>query len=124
MRLLEYGQRLVQRSRAVLAAGPGASTGETLLAASLAGGAQALGQSASALAVGQVADLVSLDPAHPALAGHRPDSAIDAWIFAGGSGAIDGVWRRGRQVVAGGRHHAREAIARRYHATLAALRAA
>lgn len=123
LRLLEYGQRLVQRSRAVLASGPGASTGETLLAASLVGGAQALGQSASALAVGQVADLVSLDPAHPALAGHRPDSAIDAWIFAGGSAAIDGVWRRGRQVVASGRHHAREAIARRYRATLAALRA-
>jgi hypothetical protein len=81
VRLLEYGQRLVQRSRAVLAAGPGASTGETLLAASLAGGAQALGQPAPALAVGQVADLVSLDPAHPALAGHQPDSAIDAWIL-------------------------------------------
>ncbi|NKJ43932.1 formimidoylglutamate deiminase [Novosphingobium sp. SG720] len=124
LRVLEYGQRLAHRGRAVLASGPGASTGETLLGASLAGGVQALGQAASsALAVGQVADLVSLDPAHPALAGHGPASAIDAWIFAGGTAAIDGVWRGGRHVVREGRHHARDAIAARYRATIADLMA-
>lgn len=121
LRLLEYGQRLDQRGRAVLAQGPGASTGETLLRACLAGGAQALGQVCTGLAVGSPADFVTLDPAHPALAGHGPDSAIDAWIFAGGSGLVDGVWRRGRQVVQDGRHIARDAVAARYRATMAAL---
>ena len=43
LRLLEYGQRLRDRSRNVLAAGAGQSTGRALFDAALAGGAQALG---------------------------------------------------------------------------------
>jgi formimidoylglutamate deiminase len=42
-------------------------------------------------------------------------------VFAGRHGAIDGVWRGGRQVVSGGRHHAREAILARYGAALASV---
>lgn len=121
LRLLEYGQRLAHRGRAMLAGAPGASTGETLLAASLAGGAQALGQAGAGLMAGAPADFLTLDPAHPALAGHDPASAIDAWIFAGGTGMIDGVWRHGTAVVRQGRHHRRDAIAQRYRQTLATL---
>jgi hypothetical protein len=40
-------------------------------------------------------------------------------VFAGRHGAIDGVWRGGRQVVRGGRHHARDAILERYRTALA-----
>jgi formimidoylglutamate deiminase len=43
---------------------------------------------------------------------------LDSWVFAGRHGAIDGVWRGGRQVVSGGRHHAREAILARYRTAL------
>jgi formiminoglutamate deiminase len=120
LRLYEYGQRLVHRGRNLMAPVPGASTGAALFGASLAGGAAALGVPAG-IAVGHSADLVSLDADHPCLIGRTGDALIDGWIFAGGRGAIDCVWRHGTRVVSQGRHHAREAITRRYRATLAGL---
>jgi formiminoglutamate deiminase len=107
LRLLEYGQRLTQRSRNVIASREGASTGGELFRAALAGGTQALGAMPSA-------DLVSLDASHPALIGRDGDALLDGWIFAARGGAVDGVWRRGRKVVSGGRHHARDAVTARY----------
>lgn len=120
LRLLEYGQRLALHRRAVLAGAPGASTAEALFDASVSGGAQALGCSGG-MVEGASADIVSLNSGHPGLIGHGPESLLDAWVFAAGSGAIDGVWRHGAKVVSGGRHHAREAIARRYAAVLGDL---
>lgn len=119
LRLLEYGQRLTQRGRNMLA-DSGASTGASLFAASVAGGAQALGV-AGGIAVGVSADLVSLDPAHVSMIGRTRDGWIDALVFAGGRAAIDRVWRHGVCVVAGGRHEAREAIEARYRETLGRL---
>ena len=116
LRLLEYGQRLAQRSRNVLAPA-GASTGATLYRAALAGGAQALGAPAG-LVPGAPADFVSLDCEHASLVGRDGDALIDGLIFAAGRSAIDGVWRRGRQLVAQGRHIDRERIAERYRAAL------
>ena len=120
LRLYEYGQRLVHRARNVLAPGPGASTGAALFGSALHGGAAALGAQAG-IAVGHSADLVSLNPDHSALIGRSGDALIDGWIFAGGRGCIDGVWRRGAQVVAQGRHHARAAIVARYRTVLNGL---
>lgn len=119
LRLLEYGQRLTQRGRNILA-DSGASTGASLFAASVAGGAQALGV-AGGIAVGASADLLSLDPAHVSMIGRTRDAWIDALVFAGGRAAIDRVWRHGVCVVAGGRHEAREAIEARYRETLKRL---
>lgn len=115
LRLLEYGQRLARRRRNLFAA-PGGSTGGALYRAALAGGGQALG-AASAIAEGP-ADFVTLDMDHVSLAGRRGDAILDGLIFAAGSRAIDGVWRRGRQVVRGGRHVERDRIAARYRRTL------
>ena len=113
LRWLEYGQRLGVRGRNLLAPGAGASTGASLLAGALAGGAQALGARA-ALAPGVPADFVTLDAGHPSL-GHRHGAALaDGWIFAAGRGGIDRVWRRGRQVVTSGQHHMRERVVARY----------
>ena len=113
LRWLEYGQRLITRGRNVLAPAAGARTGAALLAGALAGGGQALG-TAGEWGVGAPADIVTLSPTHPALVA-CPDAALaDGWIFSAGRGAIDGVWRRGRQVVAGGRHMHRTAIVDRY----------
>jgi formiminoglutamate deiminase len=120
LRLYEYGQRLVHRARNVLAPAPGASTGAALFAAALRGGAAALGAPAG-IAEGHGADWISLNPDSPALIGRSGDALIDAWLFAGGRTAIDGVWRRGQQVVAHGRHHARAAIEARYRTVLAGL---
>jgi formimidoylglutamate deiminase len=118
-RMLEYGQRLVRRSRNLMASREGASTGGDLYRAALHGGAQALGGDAGALRVGGSADLVSLNASHQSLASRSGDALLDGWIFAARGGAVDCVWRRGAKVVSGGRHVARDAIPRRYRETLA-----
>ena len=120
LRLLEYGQRLNRRTRNVIARGAGASTGETMFVGALAGGGTALGMPAT-LRVGAAADIVSLDAAHPALAGAAGAATLDAWIFAAGRDAIDCVWRRGEKLVTGGRHRDRRAIGDRYRATMRLL---
>lgn len=120
LRWLEYGQRLAQRSRNVLASGPGRSTGQDIFTAAIDGGAGALGV-ASGLAAGRPADLISLDPHHPSLTGKSGPSIIDGFLFAGGRGAIDAVWRRGEKLVSQGRHRARDRLAQRYRQALGGL---
>ncbi|HEY0270720.1 MAG TPA: formimidoylglutamate deiminase [Sphingomonas sp.] len=120
LRLLEYGQRLVARGRNMLAGGAGASTGEALYRASEAGGAQALG-AAAGIAVGNPADLVSLDTGHASLRARRGGALLDGLVFASGRQGVDCVWRRGTKLVSAGRHHGRDAIAARYGRTLERL---
>lgn len=122
LRWLEYGQRLDERARNVMAGGPGRSTGLDLYNGALRGGAQALGTGCG-LAVGNSADLFTLDPDHPSIAGREGTGIVDALLFAAGRQAIDCVWRRGKQVVTAGRHHAREAVTARYRSAIAALMA-
>ncbi len=119
LRLLEYGQRLCDRRRSRMAVA-GASVGDTLYRAALAGGARALGAPAS-LAVGNPADFVSLDPDHPSLAARQGGLLTDGWVFAAGRQAIDGVWRRGRRLVTAGRHVDRARISARYRRALGEL---
>jgi formiminoglutamate deiminase len=123
LRSLEYSQRLNLRARNVLSSAARPSTGRTLFDAAGHGGAQALGTGAFGLAPGACADFVTLDGAHPTLAGRSGDALLDALIFADGRGMIDGVWCAGRQQVSGGRHVARDAIALRYARTLRSLAA-
>ncbi|MBV8801199.1 MAG: formimidoylglutamate deiminase [Alphaproteobacteria bacterium] len=112
LRSVEYGQRLKNRSRNVLALSEGESTGRRLFDAALAGGAQALGQPVGGIREGGPADLVSLDAHHPSLFGRAGDAILDSWIFAGAR--IDCVWRGGRKLVQQGKHLARDEIAIRY----------
>jgi formimidoylglutamate deiminase len=121
LRQLEYSQRLALRQRNVMAPTSG-SNGRALYDAALAGGAQALGVAAPALAAGSPADLVSLNPSHPTLAGKSGDAILDAWIFSGGR-MIDCVWVGGTRRVEGGRHAERETIAARFTKTMTALAA-
>ena len=116
LRLLEYGQRLAARGRNMLAP-PDASTGGTLYRVALTGGARALGAVAG-LAIGAPADFVTLDRDHVSLVGRDGDGLLDGLIFAAGRSAIEGVWRRGRRVVANGRHIDRDRIAARYRKVL------
>ena len=117
LRLLEYGQRLALRTRNALARTATPSVGRSLFDMALAGGAQALGATAS-LAVGNPADLVSLKADDETLVHRRHDQWLDAWIFAGGRRTVDCVWRAGAKLVRGGRHIHREAIGRRYRQAL------
>ncbi|MCK1393846.1 formimidoylglutamate deiminase [Bradyrhizobium sp. 1] len=121
LRQLEYGQRLKHRQRNVLSGHVGTSTGRTLFDDALAGGAQALAQATVGLVPGARADIVTLDAAHPSLAGRRHDALIDGWIFAAGSGAIDCVWAGGDKVVEGGRHRLRQAARERFNASVRRL---
>ncbi len=148
LRLLEYGQRLRDRARAVLAApgqaagdpvgdgmgsalGNGAgdaasastghSTGRALYDAVCAGGAQAAGRQSGAIAPGKWADLTAIARSPDGVTGRR-DTTLDAAVFgAHGARAVTDVWSAGRHVVSDGRHRAREAIAARYGASLARL---
>jgi formiminoglutamate deiminase len=149
LRQLEYSQRLRDRVRNALAGGPNRSTGRTLYDAALRGGAQAMGVGAAfpstasapgggqpvsaagaqavratgcvGFEVGASADFISLRADDVAFAGRTGDRLLDTFIFAGGERCIDGVWRAGRKVVSGGRHHARDVIEARYRATLERL---
>lgn len=120
LRALEYSQRLSHRRRALLADEGQTSVGQRLFDAARAGGAQATGVT-SGLTVGAPADIVALDLSHVAFAGADPATLLDRWIFAGGAGVIDTVWRGGRKCVENGRHIAADSIAARYRRTLEAL---
>ncbi|HVI66202.1 MAG TPA: formimidoylglutamate deiminase [Bradyrhizobium sp.] len=121
LRQLEYGQRLKHRERNVLAGGSGVSTGRALFDAALAGGARALAQRTAGIEPGARADIVTLDTAHPSLAGRRGDAVLDGWIFAAGAGAVDSVWAGGHKVVEGGRHVLRPKARDQFNTTIRRL---
>ncbi len=122
LRLLEYGQRLAQHGRNLLAGGPRQSTGRRLFDAACRGGAQALGLKVGAIAAGHRADFVCLDDQAPILAGRRGDAALDAWIFAAQPASpIRTVYAGGRRVVENGRHVRGDAFAARYRRVLSRL---
>jgi formimidoylglutamate deiminase len=124
LRMLEYPQRLVERTRNVLA-DPAhqawLSTGWRLFEACTRGGAQALAQPVGSLVPGKRADLVVLDADHPRLLGHGADTVLDAYVFSAGESAVRDVMVGGLWVVQGGRHRAREAVQRDFECAMAAL---
>ncbi len=112
LRLLEYGQRYVLKSRNII---------DNLYSKAVRGGAQALGIEAG-LVVGAAADIVSLKPDHAALFGKSGNARLDAHLFAA-SGDIDCVWRFGQKVVADGRHVRRDAVLAGYRKIVERLKA-
>ncbi|HMO09287.1 MAG TPA: formimidoylglutamate deiminase [Paracoccaceae bacterium] len=121
LRTMDYAQRLRDRARSVLAP-PGGSVGRDLFDRVAAGGAQAAGRAAGAIAPGLWADLMALDTTHPSLAGASGDGLLDGWIFACNQTVVTDLWSAGRHVVHGGRHVARAAVAARYRGVMARLR--
>ncbi|MBB6485436.1 formimidoylglutamate deiminase [Rhizobium lusitanum] len=116
LRQLEYSQRLALRARNVIAT-TGGSTARKLFDSAVVGGGAAL-KAPAGLAVGNCADIVSLDAsAVPYLS---EDRVLDHWTFAGGF-KVDGVWALGKKQVEGGRHIKREAISARFHQAMAEL---
>lgn len=110
LRTLEYGQRLRDRRRARLVAGPGASVGRTLYDGALSGGHRACAITGNGIAIGARADLVVLDADDPFIANARDDAILDRWIFALGRKAVRDVMVAGRFVVREGRHQRQDAI--------------
>ena len=122
LRWLEYGQRLTGLRRAVAARNPGAGVGAALWRDAVAGGAAAMGQPVGALEPGMAADLVVLDPDHPALTGRTDDEALDSLVFAGLATPIREVRVGGKAVVQHGRHPAAAAAATAYAAVMQEIR--
>ena len=121
LRMLEYSQRLRDRTRNALAAGPGQSTGRSLYEAALGGGARSMRQPVGAIAPGFRFDIAVLDQEHPLLADRQGDAALDTWIFSGGNALVKDVFVAGRHVVKDRHHIHEDMIARNFRAALRRL---
>ena len=117
LRWLEYGQRLARQARCVAGTG---SIGRSLLDATLAGGAQALGLPIGRLDTGYRADWCVLAPEAGALL-ETGDDLADQFIFAPRGSMIRDVFVGGRQIIADGHHPKEIAIAEQFTRTIAAL---
>ena len=122
LRLLEYGQRLALRRRALLDPSGCGHIGASLWLAAAAGGAQALGRDTGAIAVGRMADLLVLDPDHPALPGKHGDLLLDAAVFAGNVNPVRDVMVGGNWRVRDGHHPREEELFAAFRLVLAEVR--
>lgn len=121
LRVLEYGQRLLYKRRAILVANETGSVGASLYVGAAKGGAQALGWNSGQLRVGARADLVVLDPEAAVLLGKRADLLLDAMVFASSENLVKDVMVGGQWRVVD-RHHQQEAeIFENYRKTQLAL---
>ena len=123
LRLLEYSQRLRDRTRNALADGPGLSTGRSLYQRALRGGSKAMAQPLGAIAPGFRADITVLDPDCDAIMGRSGDAALDTWIFAGGNACVKDVFVAGRAVITDRHHALEEQIAKDFRSALERLSA-
>jgi formimidoylglutamate deiminase len=100
LRLLEYGQRLMQRRRNVAAAPEHGtpSTAARLFERTLAGGAAAAGFTAWGLQAGARADLLVIDADDPALEDRRADNLLDTLVFSSPARPFARVMVAGRWV--------------------------
>ncbi len=121
LRMLEYSQRLRDRTRNALASGAGASTGRSLLDAVLKGGAACLDQPVGAIAVGKRCDIAILDDEHPAMVGREGDALLDTWIFSAGNSAVKDMIVGGIHVVKERRHINEDRIGKKFAETTGRL---
>lgn len=122
LRWLEYGQRLLNRSRNQLSGGFNRSTGRNLFDAVVAGGAQACGHNSGAVELGRRADFIVLDTGHPLLCERSGDELIDSWVFSGNTNTVRDVYVGGNKVIDNGRHANEQQIETRFRSTLKELR--
>lgn len=121
LRWLEYGQRLERKRRNVAASPEAPSVGAALWRRALAGGARATGRASGAIAPGQRADLLVLDPDHPSLVAREGDSVLDSLVFAGNTSPLRDVMVGGHWRVRERRHAAAEAVLADYRRVVSAL---
>ena len=113
LRMLEYSQRLLRKTRNVMTDTPG-SLGKSLYTSALSGGAQALCRNSGSIASGQWADLLTLDSDVLTFFGSSEDEILDRWIFSANDSLICDVWSTGRQIVKEGRHVKHDQIEKQY----------
>ena len=124
LRWLEYQQRLRKKRRAVLATNTEPHVGTRLWRDAAQAGALAIGQPAGVIAVGNRADWLVMDAAHPTLLGAAADSALDHLLFARAEAAIRDVMVAGRWVIKDRRHAVDDKLQPRFAALMRKLAAA
>jgi formimidoylglutamate deiminase len=118
LRWLEYGQRLLTRSRNLVVSSSTPNSGRHLLDGALAGGAEACGRKIGSIAEGFRADLLVLNDQHPRLYGRKRDDLLDSWIFSGNENLVLDVYVGGSKVIDNGHHADEDAISENYRHTL------
>src|SRR5690606_38841448 len=113
-RWLEYGQRLATGRRNIVASADSPSVGETLLQAVCDSRRNATGFEGEG-------DTLTLDMEAPQLVGAKDADLADRWIFSGNRNLVDSVRVAGEQLVSGGVHRDRDAIAARYREAITKL---
>lgn len=122
LRLFEYGQRLALQKRNVLASDAHKQVADRLYLDAAFGGARASGRDIGALAVGQQADFVVLDGAHPALSGLSGSQALAVHVFTNhGHETLAEVRTAGRTRVQLGTHALQADAGKRFAAARASL---
>ncbi len=119
LRLAEYAQRLLHRTRNV-AARPGVqpATAARLFECALAAGSAAAGQPLGGLAAGQRADLLVVDTRDASLRGIPATHLLDALVFSSPGRPWRDVMVAGRWVVRDHRHREAGVIASRFAAAM------
>jgi len=107
LRLLEYSQRLKHNQRALLICETQSSVGQFLYTQAVAGGAQAIAQNVSEIAVGKRADFVVLDNEQPSLFAKNDSKILDAAIFACNELPVKDVFVAGVKVISD-KHHSHD----------------
>ena len=120
LRWLEYGQRLVSRSRNVASLRE-SHVGSELFSRVREGGALACGQSVAGIEIGAPADIVVLNDDDPMLAGHNDDSRLDALVFSGYPLPVERVMVDGKWCVVDAAHIDRDRARTEFVATLGRL---
>jgi len=122
LRLLEYGQRLLHRSRNVLATQAAPAVADRLYQAALAGGASASGRPVDGLRPGHRADFLVLDADHSDLFDRASAQLLSGLIFCEhGGNPVRDVFVGGRQWVSDGVHAGEADALREYRAALVEL---
>jgi formimidoylglutamate deiminase len=120
LRALEWSQRILRRSRNILAEAD-RPVGHALYRRAATGGSSAVARKTGAIDEGLRADLIVLDADDPALAGVPHDALLDAAIFGPCRRPVRDAMVGGRWLVRDGRHPQEEAVLRRYRAAIAGL---
>jgi formimidoylglutamate deiminase len=109
-RLAEYNERLLRRSRVVLATAldDRLEVAPVLLRMATASGARSLRLHAGVIEDGALADLAAIDLEHVALAGWSPDSLGAMLMLSAPSDVICDVWVGGRRVIDNRAHRLQE----------------
>ncbi len=122
LRWLEYGQRLLARSRNISATESDPHVGDFLWNGAARGGAQALGLDVQTPVTEDSSDLIVLNGEHPLLYGNPSQNLIDSFVFSGNDNLIKDVKACGEWVIRDGVHLREQEISTRYKKAIKALR--